>query len=421
MRSGIGVIAIVLGGCSSSPLGLGDDGGTLDMPVNDGAAASDATTDGPPPDLSNADSLKPFASPTFANAMQYSAGTTPTDVAISDVNGDGKLDVVAAVSTGFAALLGDGTGALGIPKNTAVGTLHSIVSFDANGDGNADVLEAATVSGGAAEVGYFTSNGDGSFTFATSYLSCSSNCPSPYALSLGDVNGDGRTDVLVHLTAAAGSTEATDVAALLSTSAGSFTVTSPSPASTAAGDDCGQMAIADFNGDHNADVIVTSRFNAWLMLGNGAGVFGAATMLASGTGSNLFYAAGTADFNADGKADVIVAGDQAVYRIGNGNGTLGAPMLSPSGGRVYKLAVGDVNGDGRPDVVAASADNHAITVLVMSPNGDFVSTSLPAPAPAPAPGTNPISVAIGDLNKDGKPDIVAADFNNILVYMNTTP
>jgi len=249
----------------------------------------------------------------------------------------------------------------------------------------------------------------------------------PNFLSMADVNGDSIADLIVLNNNSDGNSCFTanppqgTVSILLGNSDGTF-----KPAITYdSGGFCPVAVTAgDLNGDGHPDVIVLNcdpiaqancpwaqPSNVGVLLGNGDGTFSAAVTYNSadsGPGSVLL-----ADFNADGKVDVaIIQGGTASILLGNGDGSLQAPVSYDLGITLASGALGDVNGDGKPDLVARGCFRPlpsttclgAVAVLLGNGNGTFQSVVSYDSAPAGASG-----IAIGDLNGDGHPDLVFTD------------
>src|SRR5881628_2469498 len=117
------------------------------------------------------------------------------------------------------------------------------------------------------------------------------------------------------------------------------------------------------------------------------------------------------DFNGDGRLDLAVTNASSYdvpgtvsVLLGNGDGTFQSALSFAAGSDARSVAVGDFNGDGRPDLAVANA-GYPGTVSVLLGNGDGTFQ----PAQSFAAGSNAVSVAVGDVNGDGRPDLVVAD------------
>ena len=164
------------------------------------------------------------------------------------------------------------------------------------------------------------------------------------------------------------------------------------------------VAIADFNHDGKLDVaVVHAAINGHdsdvvVMLGNGNGSLGSPVAYPGGGDTIL-----AADVDGDGRPDLVVGGGNLGLLLGNGDGSFQPPVsLSAPEGALWQAAVGDFNHDGRMDIVAAifSLGSSGIAVFLQNPDGTFSeqtynSTSL-----------HGVGVAVGDLNGDSKPDVI---------------
>jgi len=369
----------------------------------------------------------------FAPAVPYgSGGNGPNAVAVADVNGDGILDLVVAnwctdstcVASSVGVLLGKGDGTFQPAVHYGSGGLYadSVAVADLNGDGNPDIVVGTcgfpkvincVASGGKA--GVLLGNGDGTFQPAVSYALGGFGATS---VAVEDVNGDGKLDLLV----ATGSA----VAVLLGNGDGTFqpVKTYPSGGLTAL-----SVAVADVNGDSKPDLVVANwctdinctASSVGVLLGNGDGTFQAVVNYNSG---GLFAnSVVIGDVNGDGKLDLVVvngstsstvaAGNVGVL-LGNGDGTFQTAVPYNRGGYgAGSVALSDVNGDGKPDLVVANCSTSVktcggadgdVAVLLGNGNGTFKTA-----VSFGSGGTTPFGVAVGDVNGDGKPDIVAAN------------
>jgi hypothetical protein len=226
----------------------------------------------------------------------------------------------------------------------------------------------------------------------------------------GDFNGDGILDLVTTYSVDDG--EGGYVVVFLGSPGGTFTNTSPFYVGNSA---LTYLAVGDFNGDGFLDfAFINANGGLGIELGNGKGDFTAAG------GSSLPYISATslavADFNGDGILDLAVGSSYNPYfdgsvtiLLGNGDGTFyaasafplpdGAVTPNPGG---TSLAVGDYNGDGIPDIAATISTTATVNpVTVMLGNGDGTFTA----AASPQIAGDPILVAAADFNGDGFLDL----------------
>jgi len=176
------------------------------------------------------------------------------------------------------------------------------------------------------------------------------------------------------------------------------------------------IAVGDFNGDGIPDLAVANyySYSVTILLGNGDGTFTSKTTLQ--TEPDPEYIA-VADFNGDGILDLAVPNvnqNTVTVFLGDGDGTFTATATSPATGDAPEsITVGDFNGDGIPDMAAAnvcgndpSCQSLAGTVTILLGNGDGTFTASPS---SPATGVDPDSIAVGDFNGDGIPDLAVAN------------
>lgn len=179
----------------------------------------------------------------------------------------------------------------------------------------------------------------------------------------------------------------------------------------------------DFNNDGIPDVAVAAEVPAlnagkvWVLLGNGDGTFRATANLQLPYNGERIKAA---DFNKDGKLDVVVqAGnfgppDTVQVLLGNGDGTLQTPtVIDTQPGYPQALAVGDLNGDGNMDVVTLSQSSTDEFLSVLFGNGD--GTFAPAVEYLPTNG-NSDQLALADFNEDGLMDVAFGGFDATIMY-----
>jgi hypothetical protein len=350
----------------------------------------------------------------FGARTDFGTGGGPASVALGDFNGDGKLDLAVANngSNTVSTLLGTGTGSFGAKTDFGTGTRPiSIAVGDFNGDGKLDLAVANENNGGAGTVSILLGTGTGSFGAKTDFVTG----PGPWSVAVGDFNGDGNLDLAVANAGNILDPNGTTVSILLGTGTGSFGaktdfVTGSSPRS---------VAVGDFNGDGKLDLAVANFISSTvsILLGTGTGSFEAKADF--GTGSFPFSIA-VGDFNGDGKLDLAVAnaGDDAVsILLGTGTGSFGAKTDFGTGNTPLSVAVEDFNGDGKLDLAVANQNANSVSILLGTGAGSFgAKTDF-------GTGNLPLSVAVGDFNGDGNLDLAVANTASptVSILLNTTP
>ena len=254
---------------------------------------------------------------------------------------------------------------------TAGQNTRSVAAADLNNDGKVDVVTADTCNTNctSGSVSVLLGNGDGTYQSAVSY---SSGGLDSNAVVIGDVNGDGKPDLVVANNCSDNNCNNGSVSILLGNGDGTF---QSAVSYGSGGQDATSVAIADVNGDAKLDVVVTNNCTTnnctngtvSVFLGNGDGTFQTAVVYNSGGQNATFVAVG--DLNGDGKLDLAVTNqclnnsncsNGAVSVLsGNGDGTFNpAVSYSTTGAYSTSVAIGDVNGDGHPDLSVSNQCNN---------------------------------------------------------------
>jgi hypothetical protein len=321
-----------------------------------------------------------------------SGGLEPVSVAIADVNGDGKPDLVVAnncadpcsgqADGSVAVLLGNGDGTFQAPVtyDSGGGSTVSVAVADMNGDGKPDIVVAnlcsdpanCSYSGPGGSVSVLLNNGNGTLKPVVSY-DINGSVGGIYSVALGDLTGSGKPDVVVTSDPCpVFGCEQGSIGVLLNNGDGTLQTAVDYPSG---GDDPVSLSLADVNGDGKLDVVAANERGlsnpgtsaVGVLLGNGDGTFRPAVAYVLNTmGVGVLNRLAVADVNGDGKPDVVAdlgvgcGGESVAVFLGNGDGTFQPELDFCSAGFATSIALADLNGDGLPDV--------AITTSTLSQN-----------------------------------------------------
>ena len=411
------VIAVNRSGIVSFFIGAGN--GTLQSPYTiplsvhaDGLLAQDLDGDGHV-DLMIADSYQNTISifpgsggELGGEKFQFVTVNGPRSLGLSDMNGDGRLDIVVLGSSASLAVhLGTGrfTYRMMAPVSTGGSGYGAVLAIgDANGDGHPDVAVAS-----AGKVSLFLGGGDGGFLPRTVLGLPASAYPT--ALACEDFTSDGRVDLAVALSVGEFS-----VGGIVALFPGPF----DAPVSAYEYETVhrpGLPVVADVNRDGHSDVLVPGYDRSDtldIFLGDGRGHL---TRIAPVTGASFgFMAAG--DFDGDGRLDLAAhssspSGDSSAVSIfsGHGDGTFERRNEVTLPMAIASLASRDLNGDGREDLIVSEyrsfpMDGARLEAYLARADGTFERRD----------GIDldhaPVLVQTADLNRDGHIDIVALGF-----------
>ncbi len=373
------------------------------------------------------DSDRDIDAGSFEAKVDFATGTTPNSVAISDIDGDGLADLAAVNYDSYTVSvfrnISSGPGSIDYDTRLdyATGTEPISVSIgDLDGDGKSDL---ALTNYRSHTVSVFRNTSTvGSISYDTRVDYSTGSASYPQSVSIGDLDGDGRADLAVA------NSDNHTVSIFRNISPGAGTISYDTKVDYSTGANPKSVSIGDLDGDGKAELAVANSTDATVSVlrntSTGAGTISYAAKVDFAAGSTS-RSVSISDMDGDGRADLAVAnsgsGSVSILR----NTSPGASTISfdskvdyATGASPFSVSIGDLNGDGMADLAVSNSSSS--TASVFENTSTAPGTISFADKVDFATGSAPRSVSIGDLDNDGKADVVTANLggNTLSIFRN---
>ena len=369
--------------------------------------------------------------------IDFTTGSAPVSVAVGDLDGDGKADLAVGNNNSANVSIFRNTSSSGAISTSsfapkvdfsinASGYAVSVNIGDLDGDGKSDLAVVDQFNGNVCI--FRNTSTIGTISFAAKVIFATNG--DPQGGSIGDLDGDGRLDLAV-------TSFSTDFVSVLHNTSSIGTISFAAKVNFATGSGPISVSISDLDGDGKADLAVNNEQSNTVSVFRNTSTSG--SMNASSFAAKVDFAAGSypefvsiGDLDGDGKPDLAVANYsgstisilQNTSSIGSINASSFAAKVSfatATGSYPRTVSIGDLDGDGKPDLATANYNGSGnVSIFRNTTSIGSINASSFASKIDFTVGSSPTSVSIGDLDGDGKPDLAVADIgsNTVSVLRN---
>lgn len=377
----------------------------------------------------------------FPGKVDFNTGMGPKGIVISDIDGDGKSDMIVAQggnsisvfrNTSTTGTVSVGSFSSGVEFLTLSGP-DGVVASDIDGDGKQDIVvsnsmgNSVSVFRNISTPGSITTN-----SFDTRFDFTTNTGPIPFAFAINDIDGDGKPDLVV-------TNDVNSISVYRNTcTLGSFStgLFAPKVDFSIMGGPRG-VALGDIDGDGKPDLAVTSPSVGLVSVFKNTSISG--TIGSASLATKVEFTAGAgpfsiaiSDIDGDGKSDLVVTNSMnntiSIFRNISTSGSINSGSFAAkvdfnTNNYPQYCTIGDINGDGKPDIIIANSTNNSVSVFRnTSASGSITESSFAAKVDFPS-GSSPRGVAIGDIDGDTKPDLLVTNSgsNSISIFRNAIP